>query len=271
VQIVNADPYPKSFQFLPGVDAIQIADTAEADCQILFVLECNNIERSGVSNLEDLKAVNIDHHPKNDYFGDLNWVEPEASAVAMLVYRLLLGLGVSITPEIAVNLYVAILTDTGSFQFSNTNADTFAVARELAAAGADPGEIAQAVMMNQSESRVRLLARLLGTLDLDESGRIAWIYMDKEMLERTGADPEDTEGVVNYPLSINGVVLCAFFREEADRRFRVSLRSKDGLDVGSVAEKFGGGGHRNASGLSVEGSFEEVREQVLEHLNQLLD
>jgi phosphoesterase RecJ-like protein len=172
--------------------------------------------------------------------------------------------------DIAVNLYVAILTDTGSFQFSNTNAETFAVARRLAEAGADPGGIAQSVLMTQSESRLRLLARLLATLDFDSSRRIAWICLDQEMLEATGATVEETEGVVNYPLSVEGVLLCAFFREEGQNSFRVSLRSKDGLDVGSVAESFGGGGHRNAAGLSVEGPFEDVRAKVVHELTSLL-
>jgi len=268
--IVNADPYPKNFQFLPGVERIRIDSKVADDYQALFILECNSFERSGISDLNQFVSVNIDHHPKNDHFGNLNWVDPKASAVAMLIYRLLRELNVSITSEIAINLYVAILTDTGSFQFSNTNADTFEVARELAAAGADPGQIAQSVMMSQSESKVRLLARLLATLDLDPSRRIAWIFMDQDMLKKTGASAEDTEGVVNYPLSIETVLLCAFFREEGRHSFRVSLRSKDGLDVGSVAEWFGGGGHRNAAGLSLEGPFEEVRDRVLNRLTLLL-
>jgi phosphoesterase RecJ-like protein len=268
--IVNADPYPRNFRFLPGVEMIEIETKTSSDYEVVFVLECNDFERSGIEELCQFTSINIDHHPKNDQFADLNWVEPEASAVGMLVFELLRELGAEITAEIAVNLYVAILTDTGSFQFSNTNAKTFAVARELVIAGADPGQIAQSVMMSQSESKLRLLARLLATLDFDATRRIAWICLSQEMLKTTGATSEDTEGVVNYPLSVEGVLLCAFFREESHGSFRVSLRSKNGLDVGSVAESFGGGGHRNAAGLSVEGTFEEVRERVLLHLTSLL-
>jgi phosphoesterase RecJ-like protein len=269
-EIVNADPYPRNFRSLPGVERIRIDSRVEDNDQVLIVLECNNFERTGLEKLDRFVSVNIDHHPKNDYFCTLNWVDPGASAVGMLIFELLRSLKVPITPEIAVNLYVAILTDTGSFQFSNTNAETFAVARELASAGADPGQIAQEVMMSQSESKLRLLARLLATLDFDPSRRVAWICLDQKMLEETGASSEDTEGVVNYPLSVDGVLLCAFFREEGDEFFRVSLRSKNGLDVGSVAEHFGGGGHRNAAGLSVRGPFEVVRDRVLERLSVLL-
>jgi phosphoesterase RecJ-like protein len=268
--IVNVDPYPKNFRFLPGIEKIRIDSYVGDEYQVLFILECNNFERSGLEKLNQFVSVNVDHHPKNDHFGDLNWVDSGASAVGMLIYHLLREMGVSITPEIAINLYVAILTDTGSFQFSNTNAETFAVARELASAGADPGRIAQSVMMSQSESKLRLLARLLATLDFDPSRRIAWICMDQQMLAKTGASHEDTEGVVNYPLSVEGVLLCAFFREEGHHFFRVSLRSKNGLDVGSVAEFFGGGGHRNAAGLSIEGPFREVRDRVLGQLTSLL-
>ena len=270
-EIVNADPCPRNFKSLPEVDRIKIARQVEDQYQVLFILECNNFERAGVSGLQRFRSVNIDHHPKNDDFADLNWVDPNVSAVGMLIFELLQKMDVSITPEIAVNLYVAILTDTGSFQFSNTNAETFAVARELVSAGADPGEIAQSVMMSQSESRLRLLAQLLGTLDFDASRQIAWVSMDREMLKTTGASSEDTEGIVNYPLSVEGVVLCAFFREEEHHFFRVSLRSKNGLDVGSVAESFGGGGHRTAAGLSVQGTFEEVRDGVLRRLSLLLE
>ncbi len=270
VAIVSADHYPRNFRFLPGIEGIRIDSHVEDKYQVVFILECNNFDRTGIDNLDRFISVNIDHHPKNDHFGDLNWVDSEASAVGMMIYQLLRELGVSITPDIAINLYVAILTDTGSFQFSNTSAETFRVARELASAGADPGQIAQSVMMSQTESKIRLLARLLATLDFDPSHRIAWIHMNREMLETTGASPEDTEGVVNYPLSVEGVLLCAFFREEGYESFRVSLRSKNGLDVGSVAEWFGGGGHRNAAGLSVEGPFEEVRDRVLSQLSSLL-
>lgn len=268
--IVNADPSPKNLDFLPGVEKIRTDSRAGNNYEVVIVLECNNFERTGIEGLGKLASINIDHHPKNDHFADVNWVDPGASAVGILVFELLEELAVSITPAIAINLYVAILTDTGSFQFSNTNAETFAVARKLVSAGADPGQIAQSVMMNQSESKLRLLARLLATLEFDTSRKIAWITLNQEMLEATGATSEDTEGAVNYPLSVEGVLLCAFFREESPNSFRVSLRSKDGLDVGSVAESFGGGGHRNAAGLSVEGSFEEVRDRVLSQLTLLL-
>jgi phosphoesterase RecJ-like protein len=269
--VINADPHPRNCRSLPGIDSIVVTRSAKGAYEILFVLECTSLERSGIRGLEHLPAINIDHHPKNDCFGELNWVDTSASAVGMMIFELLKRLNVPITAEVATNLYVALLTDTGSFQFSNTTAETFAVARELVAAGADPGEIAQSVIMSQSASRLRLLSSLLSTLDFDPTHRIAWIRMDRSMLESTGATSEDTEGLVNYPLSVEGVLLCAFFRQEGKRSYRVSLRSKNGLDVGSVAETFGGGGHRNAAGLSLEGSFEEVRKKIISRLEYLLD
>jgi phosphoesterase RecJ-like protein len=248
-----------------------VCDRAEGDYEVLFVLECNNLERTGISNLECYPIVNIDHHPKNDHFGKYNWVDPSAAAVGELVFSLIKSLLGELTPEIATNLYVAILTDTGSFQFSNTSAKTFSIAAELVDAGADPAEIAQAVLMNQDESRIRLLARVLQTLEFDTSRRIAWIHLDRRMLLETGASASDTEGIVNYPLSVEGVLVSAFFREEQDGSYRVSLRSKDGSDVSAVAEQFGGGGHENAAGLSANGSLAEVKAKVLERLLALLD
>ncbi len=188
-----------------------------------------------------------------------------------MLFTMLVSMGWEVTPDIATNLYAAILTDTGSFQFSNTTAATFQIVSQLVLAGAQPSEIAEEVLLRQSEARLRLIARLLSTLEIDHGGKIAWIRLDRKMLTETGAHRHDTEGLVNYPLNINGVQLCAFFREEDAQEFRVSLRSKGQLDVGQVAQEFGGGGHRNAAGLSVAGTFEEARDAVIESLRQLLE
>lgn len=268
--IVNADPAPGNYKTLPGLESIEITSKANGDYDALIVLECGNLERSGVSGLERYYCINIDHHLKNDDYGQLNWVDPTAAAVAEMVFKLIRELGIPLSVDIATNLYVAILTDTGSFQFSNTTSETFRIASELVEAGASPELISRAVLMSQPESKLRLLAKLLNTLDFDASRKISWIKLDRQMLEDTGAAPNDTEGIVNYPLSVEGVQVCAFFREEGARSFRVSLRSKGAVNVSLVAERFGGGGHRNAAGLSVEGTFDEVRNQIVDELARLL-
>lgn len=268
--VYNSDPPPRPYETLPGIQKINVTEQIEGDYDALLVLECNDLERPGLKGLDRFFVVNIDHHPGTERFGDLNWLDPTAAAVGEMVFRLIKMLGVSVTPEIATNLYVAILTDTGSFQYSNTNARTFTVASELVKSGANPSAIAQAVYMSQPEHRIQLLGMLLTTLDVHASRKIACITLTKEMLSKTGASADDTEGIVNYPLSINGVQLAAFFREEGEKLFRVSLRSKDRYDVSAVARQFGGGGHKNAAGLRVEGNMEEAKGKVVAALEKLV-
>ncbi len=269
-EIVNADPYPPAYQSLPGIEKIQLSETAKGSYDGLIVLECNNLDRTGIGNLPDSYVINIDHHPLNDYFGILNWVDPTASAVAELVYALLIKMGVEINASIAINLYAAILTDTGSFQFSNTNEKTFRIVSELVQAGASPSKIAQNILQNQSRSRIQLLGEILNSMQFNSSGEVAWISLFRSTFNKTGATPQDTEGLVNYPLNVEGVQLCAFFREQDKNSFRISLRSKGDWDVGSIAAQFGGGGHRNAAGLSIKGSFVDVRDQLIDRLERLL-
>ncbi|GAB4234265.1 MAG: bifunctional oligoribonuclease/PAP phosphatase NrnA [Acidobacteriota bacterium] len=271
VAVVNKDPMPPNYRRLPGASRIRLAPRVEGRFDALLILECNNLERSGVAGLEGIPAVNIDHHPVNDHYGVLNWIDPEAAAVAEMLLELLKRMPVRITPTIAANLYAGILTDTGSFQFNNTRPATFRAAADLVEAGADPAWVAEEVLLSQSEARLRLIARLIDTMGFDSTRQIAWILLTRKMLEETGAQANDTEGLVNYPLSVEGVRICAFFREETENRYRVSLRSKGELDVGRVARELGGGGHRNAAGLTLEGPFEEARDRLVRALQQLLE
>lgn len=271
VDVFNADPHPRLCLSLPKIDKIRISDRVEGPYDGLFILECNDLNRTGLQGLDEYFVVNIDHHSNTEAFGNLNWVDSSAAAVGEMIYHLLEALGVQLTPEIATNLYVAIFTDTGSFQYSNTSARTFLIVADLVRNGVDPSGIARTIHMSQPHTRIKLLGMLLNTLEIHPSQKIASITLTQEMLEKTGASANDTEGIVNYPLSIEGVEVAAFFREEGKRSFRVSLRSKDRHDVSLVAQHFGGGGHRNAAGLSVEGSLEEALSKVTRELEKLLE
>ena len=268
--IFNADPHPRPYQSLPGIERIQVTHKVEGNYDGLFVLECNDLQRSNLQGLDQYFVISIDHHPKTEPFGDLNWLDDSAAAVGEMIYELAEPLQVQLTPEIATNLYVAIFTDTGSFQYSNTRAKTFLITGDLVNHGASPAAIAQAVYMTRPYARLQILGMLLNTLQI-HSSRIASITLTQEMLEKTGASANDMEGIVDYPLSMEGIDLAAFFREEAQGRYRVSLRSKNHYDVSTVAERFGGGGHKNAAGLAVEGSFQEVVEKVVLELEKLVD
>ena len=183
------------------------------------------------------------------------------SSTAELVFRLAAAAGAKVTPEMATCLYAAVLTDTGSFSFASTNASTFALARELALAGADPATIARGIYFSHSLAKIRLLGAALSTLRMD--GNIAWMHVSQEQMSRVGALEEDCEGLVNYALSVDGVEVAIFLREIPGYRFRVSLRSKGAVNVAAVAEGFGGGGHECAGGCSVQGNVELAASQVL--------
>ncbi|MBI4445822.1 MAG: bifunctional oligoribonuclease/PAP phosphatase NrnA [Acidobacteria bacterium] len=268
--IFNADPHPHTYSRLPGIDRITITDRLEGAFDGVFVLECNDLDRPGLKNLDRYFVINIDHHLKTEAFGNINWIDPAASAVGEMIFELLKNTGVQLDARICANLYVALLTDTGSFQFSNTRPHTFQVASELVSHGVDPAEIAQTVYMSQPYSKIRLLASILNTLELHPFQQIAWIFLDHAMLRKAGASEHETEGIVNYPLSIDGVVIAVFFREDGRGGYRVSLRSKNDYDVAAIAQRFGGGGHKNAAGFSLKGNWNEVNKTVISALEGLL-
>ena len=267
VNVLQADPVPEAYSRLPAVDLVNVDLNLRGDYDSLIVLECNDLARTGLGNLHGNHVINIDHHSNTAPFGNLNWVDDSAAAVAELVYELILTLEAEITPSIASNLYAAILTDTGSFQFSNTTRKTFSITADLVSKGARPAEIAGAVYMSQPLSRIKLLVEVLGTLQVHPTKPIAWISLTREMLHKTGASKDLTEGFVNYPLSLNGVHTVAFFREESSGTTRVSLRSQGSLDVATIARHWGGGGHRNAAGLTVSASLPEAVKQVVGELD----
>ena len=216
-----------------------------------------------------LFSVNIDHHETFTEYADVNYVVPSAAAAAELVYHLAVSAGVPITPDIATCLYTAMLTDTGSFCYSCTNAQTFAFAREMVLAGADPAAIAQQVYFSNPASKMHLLGRALSHLQCQ--GPISWMHVSQADMLASGATGEDCEGLVNWALGIHGIEATAFFREISGCRYHVSLRSKGRIDVASIAQTFGGGGHRCASGHVIAGPLQAATAPVLSALRSALE
>jgi phosphoesterase RecJ-like protein len=203
--------------------------------------------------------VNIDHHPDNQRYGDVNWVDPSAAATGEMVYALLAALPADITPDIATNLFTAIHTDTGSFRYSNVTPGTFRIAAELAAAGAAPAVVSNALYERRPVDALHHLGRALSLVRVSDDGRVAWLALPE------GTVPEsfiEAEELVNYPRSIVSVRVACFLRE-VDGKVKVSLRGKGDVDVQVVAARFGGGGHRNAAGCTILGSLDEATRQVL--------
>ncbi|HEY1638666.1 MAG TPA: bifunctional oligoribonuclease/PAP phosphatase NrnA [Rhizomicrobium sp.] len=263
-EVVLHDPVPAIYQDLPFISNLQQADALNGSYDAAIVLECDSVQRTRLAGLERQFLINIDHHATGKPFANVNWIEPAACATAELIYCLARAAHADITPEIATCLYTAVLTDTGSFCFLGTNERTFALAQELVRAGADPARIGQQVYFSNPTSKMRLLGEALGTLHRD--GSLAWMHVTNEQMARVGARDEDSEGLVNYALAIEGVEVAMFFREQSPEKWRVSLRSKGAVNVAEVAAKFGGGGHHSASGCAVDGTLPQVTELLIAQL-----
>lgn len=259
VRIVNRDAAAPPVLAFPGVDRIEIAEQVEGDYDALLVMECGDLSRTGVSGLEGYFTINIDHHPGNAMFGAVNWFDGSAAACGEMVFDVITSLGVRLTTEMAVHIYMAILTDTGSFHYSSISPRTFDICRQTLEAGIDPVLIARTVFDSNNIGRLRLFGAVLNSIQLDPSGRLALIYLDHHMARVAGGTYDDTEGLINLPLTVREIQAVAFFKEWDDGQYRVSMRSKGDIDVCSVAKQFGGGGHRNASGCTVPGPYAEAR------------
>jgi bifunctional oligoribonuclease and PAP phosphatase NrnA len=259
--VVLRDGVPRIYRSLPFADEVVKANRVMDAYEAAIILECDSIHRTRLEGLEDRFLISIDHHVSGRPFAHVNWIDPHAVATAEMVFRLAREANVNFSPEIATCLYTALMTDTGSFMFQGTNDQTFALARELVLAGADPAHCARGIYFAHSEAKMRLLGEALR--NLQREGHIGYFWVTQKQMERCGAIEEDCEGLVNYVLSIGGVEVAAFFRELPDGRYRVSLRSKGKVDVARVAETFGGGGHECASGCSVDGPLAESVRMVI--------
>jgi phosphoesterase RecJ-like protein len=267
----NRDRAPVEYAFLPGydtlVDSVDEARTFDAG----FVLDAGELRRAGSWIRERCRRlVNIDHHPFSEDFGDFYFVDTEASATGVLIYRLLQSAGYRMTNDVATCIYTAILSDTGSFRYSNANPEAFRVAGEMVAAGVDPWSIASGLYESQDLARLRLLGLSLATLRISSCGQYASLAVTREMYASAGAREEHTDRFINYPRSIRGVEVAIFFRQLAARRYKVGFRSKGSIDVGALARAMNGGGHHNAAGAEVQGSLEEVQDWVYQKVAELL-
>ena len=265
VTVAFADRIPTMYRCLPGIERI-VPELPTEIPDVAILLECDSIERTGFKQIEARMIVNIDHHQSGRSFADFNWIDPTACAVGVMVYQLAIASGEEITAAMAGCLYAAVLTDTGAFTFACTDAFTFGLAEHLLERGADSTGIAQAIYFSHPESKVRLLGAALSNLEID--GEVAWTYVTLDDMERSNAIVEDCEGIVNYLISILGVRAAVFLRElPTGNRFRLNLRSKGTVDVAEVAERFGGGGHRNASGCTIDGPIAEAAPLLVSELH----
>ncbi|HVG11126.1 MAG TPA: bifunctional oligoribonuclease/PAP phosphatase NrnA [Thermoanaerobaculia bacterium] len=274
--IWNRDPTPTIYRPLPGSERVHTGEEPPAGFpdrfDAIIVLECPSPDRTGLEqHLSARPIINIDHHLGNQLYGSVNWVDSAAPAVGEMVYRLAQGLKLALDPETASCLYLTLVTDTGGFRFSNATPAAFEAAAALVRDGAQPEQVSQWLYESQPLPVVRLIGEMLQTLKIHEGGRVATALLTPVMFDRVGAQPGDSEGLIDFPRSIAGVEAVALIRQREDGTHKVSLRSRGEVDVEKIARHHGGGGHRNAAGFVLEGDGEEARQKVAEALAAVLN
>jgi len=263
---VAEEAVPARYMFLPLARSVLSCEDVTEDRDVCVLIDCSDPERAGRARHLISRArivLNIDHHLSNSSFGDVNYVDPEASAAAEMIAALLEDLDVTPDRDIATCLYTGLMTDTGGFRHCNTTAASLRLASDLTRLGADPHDIAQRVYERMPESWARLLSAALSTLKRTEDGRVAWMAVTRDMLAAAGAGDEESEGLINYARMIDGVEVAALFKELDDGRVKVGLRSRHAVDVSRVASEFGGGGHRLAAGCVLSGSIDDAVRRVV--------
>jgi phosphoesterase RecJ-like protein len=258
VRVVSRDLPPPPLSVFPGVSDIEIVDRVDDPGDAVLVMEAGDLLRTGVAGLDRGFIINIDHHVGNSMFGAVNWLNVSAAACGEMVFDLIGALGVPLTPEIAVHVYIAILTDTGSFHHSNITPRTFDICRQCVEAGVHPPTVARSVFDSNSLGRLKLTGAILSRMQLDDSGRLAIASVDEALVTACHGTYEDTEGLINLPLTVREIQAVVFFKEVGPGDWRVSMRSKGDVNINVVAREFGGGGHPNASGCSASGTLEEL-------------
>ena len=277
-KIVNPTPWPEMYRFLLGDDVRDASDVGAKglkDAEVLIVLDISDVKRLGVlaetvRRLTIPKLV-IDHHlPSDEPPSSMMVADTTACATGELIYDFATVLGLKVTPDIARSLYVALLTDTGGFRFSNTTARCLCIAGQLIASGVEPEEMYGRLYASMPVGRLHLLRDALATLEVDPEYGISWISVAAGAAEQYGLRSEDLEGIAEHPRSIGGTRLAVFFRDLGHDKVKVSFRSTGDVDVNKFAKQFGGGGHARASGALIEGNLEVVRRRVVAAAREFL-
>ncbi|MBI2527659.1 MAG: bifunctional oligoribonuclease/PAP phosphatase NrnA [Candidatus Rokubacteria bacterium] len=271
VTFAGPDPVPEVLGFLPGATRWEVWSAAPRTFDVIALTDCPDPFRTN-GLLEQARAtgarvLNIDHHPDNRRYGTVNWIDPSAAAAGEMIHDLLGALGLAITPEIALALFTALHTDTGSFRYSNTTARTFRIAAELTAAGAQPALVSDRLYQQRPPGTLHQLGQVLERLTVSDGGQVAWLTVPQGLVSESFMAAED---VVSYPRSLRGVRVALVFREEAPGVVKVSLRGKGEVRVNRIAARFGGGGHENAAGCSVAGTLDEAVAAVLGAVREAL-
>ncbi len=273
-EIISSCAVPESYNFMDGVNEIK-TELPEDKKDLGFIIDCSDLKRlenvKGLINKADT-IINIDHHRLNHNFGEINYVREYAASVCSQILNLALELNIDFDYNLALYIYIGILTDTNRFQEQNTTPRSHIVAAELIHKFINPVEISAMIYGNRTVKTLKLIARALGSLEFTPSGKACLITITPKMLKETGTANENLEGIINYARNIKGVVVGILMRKiEGLEGIKVSFRSKGAIDVGRTATQFKGGGHHNASGCLIKGSFKEVRQQVVNIIEKQIE
>jgi phosphoesterase RecJ-like protein len=271
VTVHNLDPVPEIYRYLPGSARIKTGRLVAGKYDAFVVLD-SEPSRTGLfdGKYPADRLINIDHHITNPLMWELVWLDPEAAATGEMVYKLITGLRVTIDRDIALCLYTAIFTDTGSFRYTNTTPSSMRIAAELIEAGANPWFVTENVYESYAYRRLKLLGSVLTGMERSEDGRIAWVVVTNELYRQTGATAEDTDNFINFVRSVKGVEVAVLFRQTAESQYKISMRSKGRVDLSGLARSLGGGGHKNAAGSVLDGTLEEVRTRVISEIEKVI-
>jgi phosphoesterase RecJ-like protein len=274
--LVREAEVPAKYRFLYGIDSITDVNSYGKDFLVdaALILECPNVKRIGQARrflTSETKIVNIDHHQDNEDFGDVNWVDTQSSSVGEMAFEYFNRVGYRISAETAEQLYTAILTDTGRFRYSSTSSRTMAIAGQLIEAGADPQKICDNVYYDIQPSTMKLMGKVLNSIEFFDKGSICLLTLTHQILDQCGAEDSESEGIVDFTMFTKGVLVGALLKEGSSNKTKVSLRSRDNIDVAALASRFGGGGHPNASGCVIPLPLPEAKKELIKLLREARD
>ena len=275
VRMLNEDSVPAALTFLPGSELIE-RPTTTIDAEVVIAVDCANRERLGTQCLEMVSGgpqlwINLDHHRSNEGYGDLHYIDASSPATGQILFDFLSSQQLPLTREIGDNLYVAISTDTGSFQYDSVTAHTYEIGAALMKLGVNVSQLCRETYESFPLRRIELLRGLLNVMKITHEGRVSSWALTQALARQIGIAPEDSEGLIDTLRAIQGVIVAVYFEEMADGKIRLSLRSKDQrVDVGQIAAQFGGGGHALAAGIRMRGPLSAAETAIFTALNEAL-
>lgn len=274
VSVLKSDIIPDTFKFLPGIDTISSFDNNCEGIDLFIAVDCGDEERLGDNKcllVEANNVINIDHHISNTNFGDINIIDSDAAATGELIYYLIKEMGIEIDKDIATNIYSAISTDTGSFKYESVSSNTHRIIADLLDTGIDKADINIKLYENMSLTRMKLFIKAMTTLEILSQGKIVILNITQEMLRETGANMEDSEGIIAFIKKLDTIEVACILKELRENEIKVSLRTKKYADASLICEKFNGGGHKKAAGCTIYNDIDKARELILKSIQEEIE